>query len=268
MRLDRWLAAATERLDHNGIEGARTEARVLAASALDADPALLFAHPEWEVPSGGDLLLERRLTGEPLAYITGFREFYGRRFVVNPAVLVPRQETELLVETGLEFAPTNASVLDIGTGSGCVAITLKLQRPSLQVTAVDVSAEALAVAVENARELGADVSFAEADLFPVGKFDVIVSNPPYIAEGAELPRDVGEHEPRLALFAGTDGLTIYRRLATEARSHLNEGGLIAIELGDGMRKSVEDLFGAEGWRSVIVKMDLSGIERTAVFAPS
>ncbi|MCW5936985.1 MAG: peptide chain release factor N(5)-glutamine methyltransferase [Fimbriimonadaceae bacterium] len=267
MTLGEWVVAAAGRLRRVGIERPDLEAQVLAAQATGRGRAWVLAHPESLAPPGADALLERRMAHEPLAYIRGSRDFYGRVFRVAPGVLVPRQETETLVEAAL--GGLGGRVLDVGTGSGCLAITLKLERPSWFVAAVDVSAAALRVARANAREHDAVVLFRHGDLFePFAgmQFGLIVSNPPYIAEGAALPPDVSLYEPEVALYAGPDGLAIYRRLADEAAPYLMPWGRLLVELGDGMLEAVRGVFEPRGWVLQDVADDLGGVPRAATFA--
>ena len=220
----------------------------------------MLTHPENDV---NDLalegLLQRREQGEPLAYILGYREFFGRRFRVDTNVLIPRQETEVLVETALEFNREKCRVLDIGTGSGCIAITLKLERPEWEVWATDISSSALQVARENAETLGADICFRHSDLMQQldgEKFGLIVSNPPYIGRSEALPKEVKEFEPETALFAEDNGLALYRLLAEQAPRHLCPGGQVLMEIGHRQGSSVSAMFP----ESVVVK-DLDGNDR-------
>jgi release factor glutamine methyltransferase len=211
-------------------------------------------------------MLERRLAGEPLAYILGYREFYSRRFTANPSVLIPRQETETLVEVLLRLTPEGGKVIDVGTGSGCIAITAKLERPDLQVTGVDISDEALETARKNAAQLGAAVEFYISDLFESveGMFDVIVSNPPYVADGAMLAPEVRDHEPARALFAGPHGLAIYERIAASARPKLAPEGALILEMGDGMESQIRTCFDRRGWRMIEMRNDLGRMPRALV----
>ena len=267
MRLDEWLRNATTRLDLAGIDSARLEAQVLAAHVLRVDRSWLLAHPDHDFNDlAGEGLLQRREAREPLAYLTGYREFRGLEFNVDPSVLIPRHETEELVEAALE-AP-GGTVLDLGTGSGILAITLKLERPDWDVTAVDVSPEALATASANARFHGAGVRFVLSDAFGAllgESFDLIVSNPPYIGDDETLPPEVREHEPARALFSGPTGLEFYARLANEAPAHLEDGGLLLLEIGHRQADAVRAIFEGAGWRHETTRRDLSGVERVAGF---
>jgi release factor glutamine methyltransferase len=229
-------------------------------------------------------LIARRAAGEPIAYLTGEREFYGRRFEVTPAVLIPRPETELVVEEALRLltsfagagssrpdSPQSPQIADIGTGSGCLAITLALERPDARVIATDISAAALAVARQNAARLGAGgrITFIEGSLLDgaVGPFDVIVSNPPYVAEAdrASLPREVVEHEPGTALFGGSDGLDVIRALLPAAAAALKPRGWLVIEIGQGQSEAVHSLIDhVDGLTHRHTREDLQGIPRVVV----
>jgi len=203
------------------------------------------------------------MNGKPLQYITKAQEFYGRPFRVSPDVLIPRPETELLVETVLKRRPDARRILDVGTGSGAIAVTLALEL-SASVTATDISREALEIAAANAHGHLADVRFLEADLASCicgSAFETLVSNPPYVAlkNRASLQSEVGNWEPELALFAGSDGLDIYRRLIPEAWRVLEPGGLLALEIGFGQAEEVTAL--VREWRNVSVAPDLAGIPR-------
>ncbi|MCH8980034.1 MAG: peptide chain release factor N(5)-glutamine methyltransferase [Armatimonadetes bacterium] len=266
MTLSQQIDRAAQALAESGIESARLDAQVLAAHALGQDRSYVLAHgaDELDLPHF-DQLVDRRAEREPLAYILGWREFYGRRFVVTPEVLVPRQETETLIDHVL--APAAAlTILDVGTGSGCIAVTLALEMPKAKVTAVDVSEPALKVARSNAETLGAGVEFLQSDLLvgvPDREFDLVVSNPPYVASDDELMPEVRGHEPHIALFAGVDGLDVYRRLASEAPRAMKPGGRLVIELGDGAADAVQDVFLAAGWLPPTFANDLSGVRRVA-----
>ena len=271
MRLDEWLRNATTRLDLAGIDSPRLEAQVLAAHVLRVDRSWLLAHPGHDFNDlAGEGLLQRREAREPLAYLTGYREFRGREFGVDPSVLIPRHETEELVEAALALpdAPAASRVLDLGTGSGILAVTLKLERAAWDVTAVDVSPEALATASANARFHGADVRFVLSDGFGAllgESFDLIVSNPPYIGDDEELPPEVREHEPSTALFSGPTGLEFYVRLAREAPAHLEDDGRILLEVGHTQAAEVRAIFEGAGWSHETTRRDLSGVERVVGF---
>ncbi len=256
-----------------GSELSRSEARLLLAAALGLPIEALIAHPERAVDDAtahrfADLCA-RRVRGEPIAYLIGAKEFYGRSFTVSPAVLVPRPETELLVQLALQRlrAKPAPRVLDLGTGSGCIAITLALECPAATVVAVDRSADALSVASANARRLGAAVEFLLGDWYEnlVGRFDLIVANPPYVAAAdahlAEL-----RHEPQHALVAGADGLADLRRIVTGAPARLTSGGSLAVEHGHDQAASLRELLAQAGFVDVETHRDLAGIERVCTGA--
>lgn len=252
---------------------ARLEARVLAAQVLAVDAAWLIAHDTDLLNAAQikafDTLLTRRLAGEPIAHLTGRREFYGRPFEVSRDVLIPRPETELLVELALAHTPPDQAmdILDLGTGSGCIAITLALERPLARVTAVDRSAAALAIAQRNAGILNAGVEFLASDWFAAlagRRFDLIVSNPPYIAAAdPHLARGDVRFEPLTALVAGDDGLDDLRRLTGDARAHLRPGGTLLLEHGYDQADAVQSLLRKSGFRRVQSWADLSGILRVS-----
>lgn len=265
---------ATDDFRARGIENPRLDAELLVAHALEIDRmrVILDANRPLE---GAELallrdLVKRRRAFEPIAYLRGYREFYGLKFKVDKRVLVPRPDTETLVDAALARS-THVSMsmrqLDLCTGSGCVAVAMARQRPTAMVFASDVSADALAVARENALRLGAyNVAFVQGDLFaPFAgrRFDVITANPPYIAtsELATLMPDVRDHEPRLALDGGPDGLDLVRRIAGEAPEHLAPGGLLAMEIGAGEAAATVALFEARGFGDVRVHRDIARIER-------
>jgi release factor glutamine methyltransferase len=195
-----------------------------------------------------------------MAYLLGTRGFRHLELRVDHRVLVPRPETELLVEVGLELRE-GSTVLDVGTGSGAVALALKHERPELRVTGSDVSEDALAVARGNARRLGLDVAFVHADLVPEGRWDAVLSNPPYVATGERLPADV-MREPHVALFGGDDGLDVVRPLVAAAAAA--GAPLLALEVGAGQAGAVRDLALAAGFTDTEVRSDLAGIERVVV----
>lgn len=250
---------------------ARLEARVLAAWAWHVAPAWLIAHatdtPDASAYARFGALLARRLAGEPVAYLTGQREFYGRVFEVGPAVLIPRPETERLVELALERMPPgeSLSVLDLGTGSGCIAITLALERPQARVTAVDRAPAALAIARRNADILNATVEFLDSDWFAAlggRRFDLIVANPPYVAHGdPHLSQGDLRFEPASALAAGADGLEDLRALTTAAPAHLVPGGALLLEHGWNQAEAVRGLLHTAGFAAPATWYDLAGQPR-------
>ena len=237
--------------------------------------AAIVGYPERELAAEAaaafDALAARRLAGEPMAYLIGAREFYGRDFKVSPAVLIPRPETEHLIELALEKtgAAQPARAVDLGTGSGAIAVTLALQAPSWRVSALDVSAEALAVARDNARALGAEVRFLHGSWFdplPAGeRFDLIVSNPPYIERG-DRHLDEGDlrFEPRGALTDEADGLACLREIVAGAPARLEAGGWLMVEHGYDQGAAVRELFGAAGLSQVETIRDLAGQDRVTI----
>lgn len=244
---------------------------LLLSDLLGRSTAWLYAHGETEV--NGEVLeerLARRYAGEPIQYILGRTEFYSREFCVDDRVLIPRPETELIVETALERAPRGGRVIDIGTGSGCIAISIERERPDLQVLGVDRSPDALAVAAKNRRRLEADVRLAGSDLLSAvrGSFDVIASNPPYVplAEYEELAVEVRIHEPRIALTPGVRGTEILERLLAEGRAHLAPRGVMILEVGYGQESAVRQLALERGYTVDAFLPDLAGIPRVVVLS--
>lgn len=243
------------------------EARLLLAHVTGLSEASVLAHPERELEDAAQArfaaLAARRARGEPVAYLVGEKEFYGLRLRVEPSVLIPRPETELLVELALARNP--ASVLDLGTGSGAVALAIRRHLPGARMVAVDSSAEALALARDNARRLGLEVEFREGAWFaPVAgeRFDLVVSNPPYVAEGdSHLDEGDLRFEPRAALVAGVDGLDAIRQIARGAPPHLKPGGWLLLEHGIGQDDKVRAILARAGLEDVATWPDLSGIAR-------
>jgi release factor glutamine methyltransferase len=258
------LDSAVIALGAAGCDSPRLDAELLLAHVLGVDRAALITDPERglepdEARAFMDLAARRR-EREPVAYLLGSKGFRTIDLAVDARVLVPRPETEHVVEAALEL-PAGARVADVGTGSGAIALALKTERPDLEIVATELSPDALAVARANAARLGLDVELLEGDLLdPVaGPLDAVVSNPPYVAAGDVLPRDVG-HEPREALFGGEDGLDVIRRLVMAARGV----PFLAMEVGAGQAHAVAELVGAEGWPDVSTVRDLAGIERVVV----
>ncbi len=250
------------------------DARVLLQAVLGVTHAFLATHPGHAV-AGDQLdrylaLVARRAAGEPVAYLTGGREFFSLDFKVTPAVLIPRPETELLVELALERIPRQAPcrVLDLGTGSGCVAISIAKHRPHARVTATDRTPDAIAIAAENARTLGVhNIDFARSDWFAAiagERYDAIVSNPPYIAQDdPHLGQGDLRFEPRNALAAGPDGLDCIRVIVTQANNHLGSGGWLMFEHGYDQAERCRALLDAAGFAEVFSRRDLAGIERVS-----
>jgi release factor glutamine methyltransferase len=245
------------------------EARLLLARATGFSEASVLAHPERGLPPEAEAryrgFAERRARGEPIAYILGEREFYGLTLAVNPAVLIPRPETELLVELALACAP--GSVLDLGTGSGAIALAFKRQRPQARVVAVEASAAALQVARRNAAALAIEVDFRHGRWFaPVAgeRFDLVVANPPYVAEGdPHLAAGDLRFEPRAALLGGVDGLAAIREIVRGAPAHLAAGGRLLLEHGIGQDGAVRTLLAEAGLEGVTSWPDLAGIARVS-----
>jgi release factor glutamine methyltransferase len=264
------LRQAAERLQRHGVSSPRLNAEVLIAHCLSVDKTYLYTHDERELTSGESQKLEEfvyeRISGVPIQYIVGRQEFFGRYFTVNPAVLIPRPETEFIVEAMLELGPPAGSrIIDVGTGSGCIGVTLALELADVHVTLTDLSLDALRVARLNADNLGASVSIACMDLLDAahGPFDFIVSNPPYVSrkESSRLQIEVREHEPDVALYGDDDGLAAFRRLAPTAELLLRPGGYLIAEMGFGMEARVLGLFG-DAWEKLPTRKDLQGIPRT------
>jgi release factor glutamine methyltransferase len=251
---------------------AQRDAELLLMHVTGFSRAELLTHPERELTERQDAHYQaailRRARQEPIQHIIGTQEFYGRRFIVNRLVLIPRPETEHLVEALLAIRPAPQRLLDIGTGSGILAVTLALESPDASVTATDISATALAVAQQNARALGAAerVRFLQSDLFErlrEERFDAIVSNPPYVATGERLEPQVRDYEPAAALYAGEYGLAIYKRLIPEAFEHLEPGGHLLLEIGHGQRDVLHGLLTEAGFAEIGFVDDLQGIPRVA-----
>ena len=273
----RILGWTTQHFEKLGLDSPRLTAELLLAHVLHVSRVRLYTNLELPLEAselaGVRSLIQRRTAGEPTSYLTGTREFYGRTFAVDARVLVPRPETELLVEAVLQAFPRDAEVrvLDLCTGSGCVGITVAMERPRARVLATDASPGAVEVARANATALGAGDRFEArlGDLLaPVqgeAPFDVIVANPPYVPAG-QLPTLSAEvrREPRLALDGGPDGLDVVRRIAGEAPTWLVPGGLLALEIGDGQGPAVHSLLEAAGYGSVRIERDLARHDRLAL----
>jgi len=257
------LLQGQQLLEEATVPAPRLTAEVLLTHAIRCDRAWLYAHSDeelrelWWIHYGR--YLHQRLEGTPTQYITGRQEFYGRDFRVTPDVLIPRPETEHLIEAALPHA--SGRILDIGTGSGAIAVTLALEA-AVHVIATDISEGALHVATKNADRLGARVSFVACDLgngLGGGSFDLVVSNPPYVPEGDTIQREVREHEPPIALYSGEDGLDMYRRLIPEAARLLKPGGRVLMELGYKSSEAVRAML--HGWREIELFNDLAGWPR-------
>lgn len=248
------------------------DAVLLLMTTLGIDRPTLIAHPDRPVTrdqqAAYQRLLERRLRFEPMQYILGTTEFFGLALRVAPGVLIPRPETELLVEAVLARIAPDARIVDVGTGSGAIAIALAHSLPRASVTAIDLSSEALAIARENAAAHNLDIRFVASDLLAAVAHeppcDAIVSNPPYVrdADAATLHPQVRDHEPAQALFSGPSGLEVYERLIPQAYALLKPGGLLALEIGHGQRDAIAALLA--GWTAVEFLDDLQQVPRVAL----
>ncbi|HET7220054.1 MAG TPA: peptide chain release factor N(5)-glutamine methyltransferase [Vicinamibacterales bacterium] len=256
---------------------AAIDAEVLARHALGWDRARLIAEGRDPAPAGFDdefaPMIDRRARREPVAFITGRREFWGLDFEVSRDVLIPRPETELIVEGVCERRPDRGNVrviVDVGTGSGCLAVALAREFPAAGVIAVDISAAAIRVARRNAaRHAVADrIRFVHGDLLEAVdlRADVIVSNPPYVPANVQLARDVAHYEPAVALYSGDEGLTAVARLVASARARLKDDGLFVFEFGLGQDDRVRELAVEAGWTVAAIKEDLQSIPRVAVLS--
>lgn len=271
MTLGEWVADARAALQTKGFESFKIEAELLAGHALSLDRAELHARLRLQVdPEPMNTLLARRLAEEPLAYILGYREFYGRRFAIDHRVLIPRHETETVVEVvdsmshRVVYASNRLRIIDLGTGSGCIAITLKLEHPLWLVSGLDHSPEALHVARANGIRLGADVQWLSGDWLDAlasHSMDAIVSNPPYVGREESLPNEVRLFEPETALYSEKSGLADYEAILAQSRRVLRKGGFIVLEVGAEQGAAVSGLAVAAGLTHVSVTKDLSGRDR-------
>jgi release factor glutamine methyltransferase len=269
------LRDATQILQNAGVPEARREAGSLLSFVIGRDRTFLISHAEDELNDHQvdefRNVVERRAAGEPLQYITGVQDFFGREFRVTPDVLIPRPETELLVEAALEVNQAATFVCDVGTGSGCIAITLLCELNAARAVAVDKSPAALEIAKLNAQNLSVAerVEFVVSDCFDSldsPEFDLIVSNPPYVSAGviAGLQREVRDHEPLVALSPGPDGLSIIRRLINQAPQFLKANGHLLIEIGFDQGEAVQQLIDANVWELREIRADLQCIPRIVV----
>jgi len=267
------IRRAEDRLRGAGVESARLDAEVLLARAAGLDRSGVFARlPDplaTTVAERFEAFVTRRCRREPVAYIVGEKEFYSLSMAVSADVLIPRPETEMLVEAALEGLPAGAAICDIGTGSGCIAVALAATRPDVRVTACDLSGPALAIAASNAARHGvaSRISLVRSDLAqafrPGSRFDVIVANPPYVADGAELEPEL-DFEPRAALRAGGDGLDVIRRLVPQAIARLKPRGRLIVEFGSDQEGMVRGIAEQAGFAPVEIRRDLAGHARVVV----
>ncbi|MFL5861496.1 MAG: peptide chain release factor N(5)-glutamine methyltransferase [Solirubrobacteraceae bacterium] len=259
------VRTASARLASAAVDTPRLDAELLLAAVLGVDRSRLVIDSQAGIDPAAaarfEALVARREAREPVAYLLGRRAFRRLELHVDRRVLIPRPETELLVEVGLELG-SGARVVDVGTGSGAVALALKDERPDLRVTGADVSPDAVAVARANAARLGLDVTFVAADLMSGVTADAVLANLPYVPEGAQLAPEITGYEPRGALFAGADGLDVIRRAVTAVAGP--SVGLIALETGPEQSPEVQRLLWDAGFAEVAVRHDLAGLERVVV----
>ena len=271
------IKSGEELLVEASVPDARRDSATLVGLAIGRDRAFLYSHPEYE-PTGEEVgrideYLRRRADREPLQYIRGTQEFYGFEFEVTPDVLIPRPETEMLVERAVKILSEvkEPLILDIGTGTGCIPISILRCIPDAAGTAADISPEALAVAARNLERNGVAgrLKLVRSDLFakiPPTNFDIIISNPPYVPEKdlAHLQPEVRDHEPHVALTDGSDGVSIIERIIKDSRHYLAPGGVLLIEMGFGQSERVLEMAIGNGWESAEVVPDLQGIPRVLV----
>lgn len=259
-------------LEEHGIADAKTDAWLLMEKVCKIDRNYYYLHMAEELPTEAqteyDSMLKKRAEHIPLQYITGEQEFMGLTFRVNSSVLIPRQDTEVLVEEALKAAKSEMDVLDLCTGSGCIIISIAKQIPSIRAMATDISKQALNVAKENARLNEVNVRFAASNLLDQvqGEFDLIVSNPPYIRtkEITELMPEVRDFEPHEALDGKEDGLFFYRKIIEDAGIHLKNGGYLMFEIGYDQGESVSKLMAQAGFQEIKVIKDLAGLDRVVI----
>jgi release factor glutamine methyltransferase len=277
MQLKQAVDSAYQLFVENDVPSPRLNAELLLMFVLDRERAYLYAHPERELTpdeqSGYDDVVRERARGCPTQYITGHQEFWGLDLLVSPAVLIPRPETEHVVETVLELVkeypfagPGRLCMVDVGAGSGCIALALASELPHAEIHACDISDEALEIARINAARLalGGRVLFRKSDLLSVyagEKFDFVISNPPYVgeADADKVQKQVREFEPKIAVFSGEEGLDIYRKLVPQAKEALRHGGWFVAEIGYSEEAKVRELLA--GWADIQVTPDLQGIPR-------
>jgi len=275
MQLKQAVDAAFKRFTANDVPSPRLNAELLMMLVLGRERAYLYAHPDLELTPEEefhyDKVVDERARGVPTQYITGHQEFWGLDLLVSPAVLIPRPETEHVVETVLELVKelkpvATLRLTDVGTGSGAIALALASELPRAEIHACDISDDALEMARLNAARLGLEqrINFRKSDLLSAytgEKFDFVVSNPPYVGESEmdKVQKQVREFEPKIAVFSGEEGLDIYRRLIPEAREALKPAGMLVVEIGFSSEQQVRELL--HDWADVQVTADLQGIPR-------
>lgn len=277
MNYSELIYEGTAALEHAGITEAALDARLLLEYLCDTDRNTLYAHPDLEVSQVNEeryrALIDRRAKHVPLQHLTGEQEFMGLKFKVTRDVLVPRQDTEFLVEEVLRYAQDGMNILDICTGSGCILLSIMNYKNNINGVGTDISQEALEIAKINSRELGHDAIFLQGNLFEAlnqcndvsipDKFDIIVSNPPYIRRDVipTLSPEVRDYDPRLALDGGVDGLDFYRQIIEEAKAHLTNYGRVFFEIGYDQAEDVSELLIQAGYREVQALTDYAGNPR-------
>ena len=275
MQLRELYLSGKENMKRHCVENPALESYLLLSKTnAISNISEIYTHPEKEMDSEtvGEFyeMLGRRVNNEPAAYILGEKEFYSRPFIVNPAVLIPRPETELLVEEAIRLTRTvdSPAVLDLGTGSGCIAVAIAAENPGAKLFSSDISLKALYTAKENARKnsIGHRITFILGDLlssFKKKAFDIVVSNPPYVSESEflTLEPEVRDHEPALSLLAGEDGLTCIRKIVSQTPYALKDGGWCLIEIGAGQSSVAMELFKEKGYKEISSLRDISNTER-------
>lgn len=276
MNLRSALLYITKQLSESGVEQSAMEARILLSHLLGKPREFLISHGEQELETRKleelEVLIKRRKALEPIAYITGLKEFFGRDFIVDKNVLLPRPDSETLIEAVLKNASESRRVLELGVGSGCLIITLLLEILEATGIAIDIDKGALSIAKTNVQKhlLQDRIELIESDWFSglsAQKFDLIISNPPYISSAERVAQETLLYEPHKALFAGGDGLEAYIEIAVKAKDFLSLGGLIYLEIGYDQEVSVTELFIENGYRALGKYKDLAGYVRCLSFSP-
>lgn len=272
MKISEILKNSAESLRANGVADARREANSLLAFALNKNQTFLIAHDDYELTDEEETnyrqFIKRRANREPFQYIVGKQEFYGLDFIVSPDVLIPRPETELLVETAIEILSENASFCEVGVGSGCISVAILHEIETAKATGLDISEAALKIAEKNAEinRVAERLKLKQSNVFEIlrdERFDLIVSNPPYISaeEMKTLQTEVRDFEPPTALTDGADGLSIIEKIIVNATQFLNEKGFLLLEIGHLQSTEVQKMFDQSVWRKVEALKDFQQIER-------